>query len=142
MKKVEMKEGKILEPARELKVAGEYDVIVAGGGVAGFGAALAAARKGCRTLLIERTTCFGGLATVGLVPIPLDTQYGIGREMLDNLNVVDGHWHRNTDPEKHKRVLDRMLAASGCDLLLDTFIVDAIMNGDTVRGVVVEASRA
>ncbi len=139
MKKVEMKEGKILEPARELKVAGEYDVIVAGGGVAGFGAALAAARKGCRTLLIERTTCFGGLATVGLVPIPLDTQYGIGREMLDNLNVVDGHWHRNTDPEKHKRVLDRMLAASGCDLLLDTFIVDAIMNGDTVRGVVVES---
>ena len=134
-----MKEGKILERARELKVAGEYDVIVAGGGVAGFGAALAAARKGCRTLLIERTTCFGGLATIGLVPIPLDIQYGIGREMLDNLNAVDGHWHRNTDPEKHKWVLDRMLTASGCDLLLDTFIVDAIMDGDTVRGVVVES---
>jgi hypothetical protein len=135
----ELEKGKILETARELKVVGEYDVIVAGGGVAGFGAAVAAARKGCKTLLVERTTALGGLATVGLVPIPLDILYGIGREMIEQLNAIDGHWHRNTDPEKHKLVLDRMVAASGCDLLLDTYIVDAIMDGDTVRGIVVES---
>lgn len=134
-----IKDGKIVEPVRELKVLGHYDVVVAGGGIAGFGAAVAAARKGCKTLLIERTTCLGGLATVGLVPIPMDIQYGISREMLDNLNAVNGHWHRNTDPEKHKRVLDRMLINSGCDLLLDSFIVDAIMEGDTLRGLVVES---
>ncbi len=134
-----LKNGKIIEPARELKVVGEYDVVVAGGGVAGFGAAVAAARKGCKTLLIERATCLGGLATIGLVPIPLDIQYGISREMLDNLNAVNGHLHRNTDPEKHKLVLDRMLINSGCDLLLDSFIVDVIMEGDTIRGVVVES---
>lgn len=134
-----LKEGKIFEPARNLKVLGEYDVIVAGGGVAGFGAAVAAARKGCKTLLVERCTCLGGLATLGLVPIPLDMQYGVSKEMLENLNALNAHWHRNTDPEKHKLVLDRMLLRSGSDLLLDSFVVDAIMDGDTVKGVVVES---
>ncbi len=133
------KEGQVFESARKLPVVGDYDVVVAGGGMAGFGAAVAAARKGCKTLLIERATCLGGLATIGLVPIPMDIQYGISREMLDNLNAVNGHWHRNTDPEKHKRVLDQMLLNSGSDLLLDSFVVDTIMEGDTLRGVIVES---
>ena len=62
----------IVEPSKKLAVIGKYDVIVAGGGPAGFGAAVAAARKGCRTLLIERESALGGLSTVGLVPIPMD----------------------------------------------------------------------
>ena len=116
----------IVEPAKKLSVIGKYDVLVAGGGPAGFGAAVAAARKGCKTLLIERESSLGGLATVGLVPIPLDQQTGISKEMIANLEAVDAHWHRNSDPEKHKLILDRMLKASGADLLLATHIVEAI----------------
>ena len=46
--------GNVLAPARELKTAGSYDVVVCGGGMAGFGAAVAAARKGSKVLIIEK----------------------------------------------------------------------------------------
>lgn len=134
-----MENGRVFETARELTIAGEYDVLVVGGGVAGFGAAVAAARKGCKTLLIERESAMGGLATMGLVNIPLDLSYGIGREMLANLDAVDGHWHRNSDPEKHKLILDRMLRASGSDILLVSHAVDAIVDNNKITGVVVES---
>ncbi|HOG51454.1 MAG TPA: FAD-dependent oxidoreductase, partial [Lentisphaeria bacterium] len=96
--------GRIINPEIAMPCLGDYDVIVCGGGMAGFGAALAAARQGCKTLLLERESALGGLATVGLVNIPLDFAAGISREMLNRLNEVNGHWHRNTDPEKHKLI--------------------------------------
>lgn len=139
MNRCKIESGKVFESAKELKIIGDYDVLVAGGGMAGFGAAVAAARKGCKTLLVERESALGGLATVGLVPIPLDTVYGIGKEMLDNLETVNGHWHRNTDPEKHRLILDRMLAASGADLLLVSQVVDSIVSGNKIIGVVCES---
>lgn len=133
------KNGSPVAVEKAIEVVGEYDLIVAGGGVAGFGAALAAARKGVKTLLVERLTALGGLATMGLVPIPLDRSYGISREMLTRLEEVQGHWHRNTDPEKHKLILDRMTREAGVDLLLDTYIVDAVTEGDEIRAVIVES---
>ena len=45
----------------------DYDVVVAGGGPAGCGAAIAAARQGARVLLLEQTFMLGGAATAGLV---------------------------------------------------------------------------
>jgi glycine/D-amino acid oxidase-like deaminating enzyme len=57
----------IHEPAREIPVLGKYDVVVCGGGSAGCAAAIAAARSGARTLLIERLAQMGGLGTSGLV---------------------------------------------------------------------------
>lgn len=131
--------GNVLAPARELKNAGSYDVVVCGGGMAGFGAAVAAARKGAKVLIIEKATALGGLATVGLVPIPHDTPAGISQEMILRMEEVDGHCRRNADPEKHKLILDRMVKEAGIDLLLDTIIVDAVMSGNEVRGVVVES---
>src|SRR5690554_6141227 len=62
-------ENKVVEPRRDLPVDAEVDVLVAGGGMAGVGAAIAASRAGCRTLLIERESMLGGLATAGLVNI-------------------------------------------------------------------------
>ena len=53
----------------------------------------------------RRALALGGLSTVGLVPIPLDQQTGISKEMIANLEAVDAHWHRNSDPEKHKLML-------------------------------------
>ena len=129
----------IMEPQKILSVDGEYDVIVVGGGVAGVGAAIAAARGGCKTLILERESMLGGLATAGLVNIPLDFVSGIGQEMFDQLVDIDGLWHRNSHPEKHKLVLDRMVLRKGIDVLFHTYVVDAIMEGDAIRGVVVES---
>ena len=53
----------IEEPARHIPVYGEYDVAVLGGGPAGIAAAVAAARAGRRTLLIERYGFLGGMGT-------------------------------------------------------------------------------
>lgn len=140
MIKLEMENGSLVEPGRLVRAAGEeYDVIVTGGGLAGFGAAVSAAREGCRTLLVESASALGGLATIGLVPFLLDFLSGIGREMFRELEKVDGLAHRHSDPEKHKLVLDRMVRAAGCDLLLVTTVAETIMEGNTVRGVVVES---
>ena len=110
-----------------------------GGGGGGGGAAIAAGRRGCRTLLIEQTSALGGLATMGLVNIPLDFASGIGGEMIDRLTAMDGHWHRNSDPEKHKLLLDRMIGEASVDVLLYCHVVDAIVVGDEIRGVVIES---
>ena len=52
----------------EIQLNDEYEVIIAGGGPAGCAAAIAAARRGAKTLLIEATGCLGGMGTMGLVP--------------------------------------------------------------------------
>jgi hypothetical protein len=135
----DMRDGRIQQPARSLELDGQYDVIVVGGGVAGSAAGIAAARRGCKTLVIERESAMGGLATVGLVNIPLDYIGGIGGEWIDALKELNAYWHRNTDPEKHKLVLDRMIAAAGADVLYHTMVVDSIVEGGAIRGVVVES---
>ncbi len=59
--------GSLVEPAREIPIIDEVDVLVVGGGPAGTAAAVASARLGARTLLVERHNHLGGLATGGLV---------------------------------------------------------------------------
>ena len=63
------------------EVREDYEVIVAGGGVAGIAAALAAARQGAKTLLIEREYILGGLATAGIVTIYLPLCDGRGTQV-------------------------------------------------------------
>ena len=129
---------KIMEKVKEIPFYGDYDVVIAGGGVAGFGAAIAVGKRGYKVLLIEATSALGGLATMGLVNIPLDFVSGIGREMMDELEAIEGHWHRNTNVEKHKLVLDQMVKKYGVDVLLVTSVVDTVMDGDVVKGVVIQ----
>ena len=86
----------IREPARDLPVSASADVVVAGGGIAGVAAALAAARAGASVLLLENTCTLGGLATAGNVTVylPIDdgrgrvVMGGLARELLD-LSVAD-----------------------------------------------------
>ncbi len=130
--------GKIMEKEQELEVFGSYDVIVAGGGVAGCAAAMAVGKRGYKVLLVENTSALGGLVTMGLVNIPLDFISGLGKEMIAELEKVNGHWHRNTDPEKHKLVLDNMIKKYNVEVLFVTQIVDAIMDGDTLVGAVIQ----
>ena len=59
----------IVEPQKEIPVFAEADVIVVGGGPAGIGAALAAARNGARTILIEQFGSLGGMQTQGISSI-------------------------------------------------------------------------
>ena len=54
-------------PECKLPVTADVDVLVCGGGPAGFAAAIAAAREGARTMVVEYTGCLGGMATSGLV---------------------------------------------------------------------------
>ena len=80
----------ITEKERQTPVKGSYDVAVVGGGIAGASAALASARQGKKTLLIEREYLLGGLGTLGLVAIYLplcdgngtQVSYGIAEELL------------------------------------------------------------
>ena len=115
---------KIEEKAKEIPVAGEYDVAVAGGGIAGVAAALASARQGARTILFERMFLLGGLATAGLVTIYLplcdgeghQVSFGLAEELLrlsvsrgfepggDVLQDRDGGaWLLRNDPEERKQ---------------------------------------
>ncbi len=113
----------ILEKERKTPIAGEYDVIVAGGGVAGIAAALAAARGGAKTLLLEKMFLLGGLATAGLVTVYLplcdgeghQVSYGLAEELL-RLSICHGYeaggstqperdgsaWLLRNDPEERK----------------------------------------
>lgn len=134
----------------------QYDVIVAGGGPSGVAAAVAAARNGCKTLLIERGSCLGGMATQALVPAfgpftnaEVDLIGGIGREILEKLKK-DGYkspfydrkpdriegidWHQ-IDSEMLKCVLDEILVESQCDILFHTDVVEVEKLDRMVRAV-------
>jgi hypothetical protein len=75
----------ILEPARHIPVVVSCDVLVAGGGIAGVAAALAASRLGVSVCLVEKTCALGGLATLGNVTVWLPLCDGHGRQVSGGL---------------------------------------------------------
>ncbi len=76
----------ITEISRNIQVKDSYDVIIAGGGIAGISAALAARRQGKKVLLIEREFLLGGLATLGLITIYLPICDGKGRRVCHGIS--------------------------------------------------------
>jgi len=149
----------VREPARETPVTRDVDVIVAGGGPAGIGAAVAAARLGCRTLLVEQYGVLGGMATAGLVlhfqrwtiggrRIIGGLAWELARRiaaMNDRFNTP-GPWNSGWegagippfDPEHLKLVADSMVLESGAEVLLHTFVCGSIRSGGRVEGLLVE----
>lgn len=142
----------ITEPAREIPVLAETDVLVVGGGPGGLAAALGAARAGAQTMLVERFGCFGGVITqVGVETIAWYRQpgtvdiEGIGIEFEQRARVMGGtrreaHWHSETlDAEVFKVVADTLIRESGVTPLLHCMAVSAIMDGNTIRGIITES---
>lgn len=134
----------VTEEARDLPVAFNGDVIVAGGGPAGFAAALGAARNGAKVLLIERAAFLGGTATTAMMAVfgtPYEHAQGISREVFDRLISIGAAAPGPLvpfDPEAFRTVALEMVDEAGVNLLLYSWVVDVIREGDVVKGVVVE----
>ncbi len=131
----------------------EYDVLVVGGGNAGCVAAIAAARCGARTLLVERYGFLGGTATASMVG-PWMTFHsgadrivgGIAQEIVERLvqrGGSPGHIHDASDyvptitpfdPEIHKALLFELTRESGVELLLHALFLDALAASGRVAG--------
>lgn len=151
---------------RDLPVAEPTDVLVVGSGPSGLGAALAAARNGASVRLVERFGFLGGNLTAGLVgpcmtSFSLDGTVqlvrGIFDEFVRRMVAVGGAVHPSEtrsgspysgfmvygheavtpfDPEAAKLVAVEMCQEAGVDLLLHTFVADALTEGRRVTGVV------
>ncbi len=144
----------IAELTRDIPVYDEVDVLVCGGGPAGFCAAVAAARNGAKTLLIEQANCLGGIATAGgHNHLCLYTSWGtkervvggIPFEMADRVRQMGaGAWDGDLSAESGgnidfeldslKLVLEQMAADAGAELLYHTLFADAIVRDGKIVG--------
>lgn len=149
----------VVEEKREIPVIAAPDVLVVGAGPAGIGAAIAAARNGAKTLLVERYGFIGGNLTIAMVN-PMFTFHdihgiqvikGIAGELVDRLVAMkqsEGHITDLTfdnasmtpfDPEGMKILLLRMVTESGAQLLLHSQVVAANREGNKVQSVIIES---
>ncbi|MFA6293447.1 MAG: FAD-dependent oxidoreductase [Victivallales bacterium] len=139
------------EPARSVPVLGHWDVVVCGGGAAGCAAAIAAARLGAKTLLIEKDGYLGGATVSQLVSHVLSTNgvdfQGVWHEWIRALRARGGvcaltgsppHYRSGVDPEKVKYAWDDLLTAAGACQLLHTCCSCAIVEDGVCRGLLVE----
>jgi len=151
-----MKES-VYEPAREIPVLAEVDVLVVGGGVAGCAAAYAAGKAGARTMLLERNGCLGGVATATLMA-NIGNVYlnatgkqvlnGFAGEVIDRLiaaGAASPKWASRDvpgcviDSERLKITLIEMLEEAGVTILTHALGARPIPEGSTVRGAFMES---
>ncbi len=148
-----------------MRMSAGYDVVVAGGGTAGIVAAIAAARMGSRTLLVEQNGFVGGTAVMGLPILGFHNNReerivgGIPWELMERLFKLDaaadlrlleegGQIGRGTPeycarqigvyPEAFKAVALEMLREAGVEIILHTWVTDVLLEGRRVAGLVVE----
>ena len=146
-----------------MKYKKDYDVVVAGGGIAGVAAAIEASRNGMKTALVEKTVFTGGLATAGLIYIYLplcdgrgtQVTFGLPEELL-RASIIYGPgeipkgWESGikgpADPRFLVRfspaafilALDEILVNAGIDVWFDTLVAGAVMDGERITGIEVE----
>lgn len=148
---------KIMEQARRIPLLAETDVLVVGGAApAGLAAALASAREGVDTLLVDRYGAFGGtivqagVETIGWYRHEKTVDAGgIGREYerlakeMGGTQLESQSTSEALDPEMFKVVADTLVSRAGITPLLHCYGVSAIMEGDgdggTITGVITES---
>lgn len=145
--------GWLKQPAREIPVVAEADVVVLGGGPAGVAAAVNAARTGVKVILLERYTFLGGLWTGGLVLPMLSTHglspdnewtkviWGFSNEIymrLKKMKMVVNAKAPCVDPEACKYVLEQYCEESGVQIIYHSWASDAVMTGDRIDAIFLE----
>ena len=143
---------RISEPSRKLPVMAETDVLVVGSGPGGLAAALAAAREGVDTMLMERYGYFGGNITQ--VPVESIAWYrhegtveseGIGVEFEARAKEMGASrkepqsCSEALDADMFKYVADKMVTEAGIVPILHCLAVDTVMEGESVRGIITES---
>lgn len=143
---------KTIDLQKQVPVAGDYDVVVCGGGPAGFIAAIAAARGGARTALVERYGFLGGMATAGFVaPLSVFTYNGekviggIPWEFIERLQGMGGGLIEKPlgnvafEPELYKLCCQRMALEAGVSLHLHSYLSGAVVRDGRISAVIVES---
>jgi hypothetical protein len=136
-----------------VRTRAEADVVVCGGGTAGTIAAIAAARTGARTLLVDQYGRVGGMASTGMSFLGVSDAGGrralggIGAEVFERLDALGAAFADRPDPQVGsvtvadpvilQQVLLTMLVEAGVQFLLHAFCVDVLLEGRRVRGIVV-----
>jgi hypothetical protein len=147
----------ITEPERTIPILDQVDVLVAGGGVAGVAAAVAAARAGASTMLVERGGFLGGVASAGLMTSATNFALtgdgrqvvkGILEEVLDRLaerEAITPRWRTRALPQfpfdqgTFRIVLIEMAQDAGVETLVETWVTQVVQEGDRLRGAIVES---
>ena len=141
------------EPAKQVKVYADVDVLVAGGGPAGFGAAYAAAKAGAKTILVEQMGCIGGIATAGVHPQMCSLVYSdtgvntvhqelikrVEGEGIGQVGYRYGECNMQFEIEGLKVLYEDMLAEVGCEILYHTMVSEPILEGGVVKGAIIES---
>lgn len=130
---------KTISETLQTPIVAEYDVIVVGGGPAGFAAAVCAAREGAKTCIIEQCGGIGGVATSGLMSHWTgNTQGGFYEEILQR-SAEKPELRQTIHPEKLHGVMLEMLLEAGVEVRLYTFAVAPVMDENKIIGVVIES---
>jgi hypothetical protein len=134
---------RIEEPGKTLPICGRYDVIVCGGGPAGFAAAVSAARSGARTCLVEHQGFLGGIWTAGLLSFILDARDkpGLIAEVRRRLHARGAIREARDlyDAEEMKLLLEQMCRESGVVVRLYTRLASVLTRERRIRHVILEA---
>ena len=146
--------GWLKQPAREIPVIAEAEIVVLGGGPAGVAAAVSAARNGAKVILLERYSFLGGLWTGGLVLPMLSTHgaspqkewtkviWGFSNEIHQRLKAIDmvvmDDMAPCVDPEACKYVLEQFCQEAGVQIIYHSWASDLAMAGDRIDAIFLE----